>query len=100
MIKQGMRLDENIQLHQIDDYQFWADEFFDYLFFLKPTNPNNLFPIIKQIIENKEQEGKTRIFINEAYFDDLKGDEIKLNLAEQISQYKKEFKKEIQLVVV
>ena len=100
MIKQGMRLDENIQLHQIDDYQFWTDEFFDYLFFLKPTNPNNLFPIVKQIIENKEQEGKTRIFINEAYFDDLKGDEIKLNLAEQISQYKKEFKKEIQLVVV
>ena len=100
MIKQGMKLDENIQLHQIDDYQFWADEFFDYLFFLKPTNPNNLFPVIKQIIENKEQEGKTRIFINEAYFDDLKGDEIKLNLAEQINQYKKESKKEIQLVVV
>ena len=100
MIKQGMRLYENIQLHQIDDYQFWADEFFDYLFFLKPTKPDNLFAVIKQIIENKEQEGKTRIFINEAYFDDLKGDEIKLNLAEQISQYKKEFKKEIQLVVV
>ena len=100
MIKQGMRLDENIQLHQIDDYQFWADEFFDYLFFLKPTKPDNLFAIIKKIIENKEQEGKTRIYINETYFDDLKGDEIKLNLAEQINQYKKESKKEIQLVVV
>ena len=56
--------------------------------------------VIKQIIENKEQEGKTRIFINEEYFDNLKGDEIKLNLAEQINQYKKESKKEIQLVVV
>ena len=100
MIKQGMRLDENIQLHQIDNYQFWADEFFDYLFFLKPTNPDNMFAIIKKIIENKEQEGKTRIYINETYFDDLKGDEIKLNLAEQINQYKKESKKEIQLVVV
>ena len=96
MIKQGMRLDENIQLHQIDEYQFWANQFFSYLFFLKPTKPDHLFAVIKQIIENKEQEGKTRIFINEAYFDDLKGDEIKLNLAEQISQYKKE----IQLVVV
>ena len=96
MIREGMRFDENIQLHQIHDYQFWADEFFNYLFFLEPTNPNNLFQVIKQIIENKEQEGKTRIYINEAYFDDLKGDEMKLNLAEQISQYKKE----IQLVVV
>ena len=96
MIREGMRFDENIQLHQIDDYQFWADEFFNYLFFLEPINPNNLFQVIKQIIENKEQEGKTRIYINEAYFDDLKGDEMKLNLAEQISQYKKE----IQLVVV
>ena len=98
--KTGIRLDENIQLHQIDHYQFWADEFFDYLFFLEPTKPDNFFAIIKKIIENKEQEGKTRIFINEAYFDDLKGDEIKLNLAEQINQYKKESKKEIQLVVV
>ena len=100
MLKVEIRLDENIQIHQIDDYQFWADEFFDYLFFLKPTKPDNLFAIIKKIIENKEQEGKTRIYINETYFDDLKGDEIKLNLAEQINQYKKESKKEIQLVVV
>ena len=100
MLKVEIRLDENIQLYQIDDYQFWADEFFNYLFFLKPAKFNNLFPLIKQIIENKEQEGKTRIYINETYFDNLKGDEIKLNLAEQINQYKKESKKEIQLVVV
>ena len=64
----------------------------EYCFFLKPQNSEEIFEIIKQINNQNPDYIKLQIFINEAYFDYPDGDQLKINLVEQIKQLDKQIK--------
>ena len=92
MLKHGLKLDWKMQLKIINEHQFWIDEMQEYCFFLKPQNSEEIFEIIKQINNQNPDYIKLQIFINEAYFDYPNGDQLKINLVEQIKQLDKQIK--------
>ena len=93
MLRAGMRLDWKFENKTINQHQFWIDEYKDYCFFLKPQNPEEVFNIIKQILNEKTNNSETVVYINENYF---QTDQAKINFAEQLKQ----LGKQIKLVVV
>ena len=93
MLRAGMRLDWKIENKTINQHQFWIDEYKDYCFFLKPQNIEEVFNIIKQVLNEKTNNSETVVYINENYF---QTDQAKINFAEQLKQ----LGKQIKLVVV
>ena len=93
MLRAGMRLDWKFENKTINQHQFWIDEYKDYYFFLKPQNIEEVFNIIKQVLNEKTNNSETVVYINENYFET---DQAKINFAEQLKQ----LGKQIKLVVV
>ena len=93
MLRAGMRLDWKFENKTINQHQFWIDEYKDYCFFLKPQNIEEVFNIIKQVLNEKTNNSETVVYINENYFET---DQAKINFAEQLKQLGKQTK----LVVV
>ena len=93
MLRAGMRLDWKFENKTINQHQFWIDEYKDYCFFLKPQNPDEVFNIIKKVLNEKTNNSETVVYINENYFET---DQAKINFAEQLKQLGKQTK----LVVV
>ena len=93
MLRAGMRLDWKFENKTINQHQFWIDEYKDYCFFLKPQNIEEVFNIIKQVLNEKTNNSETEVYINENYFET---DQVKINFAEQLKQLGKQTK----LVVV
>ena len=93
MLTAGMRLDWKIESKTINQHQFWIDEYKDYCFFLKPQNLDEVFNIIKTVLNEKSNNSETEVYINENYF---QTDQAKINFTEQLKQ----LGKQIKLVVV
>ena len=93
MLRAGMRLDWKFENKTINQHQFWIDEYKDYCFFLKPQNIEEVFNIIKQVLNEKTNNSETVVYINENYFET---DQAKINFSEQLKQ----LGKQIKLVVV
>ena len=83
MLKYGLKLTWPIK-HQIwNDHEFWIDDLQQYLFFLKPQVVDEIVSIITTICNSNSI---VTVFIAETYFDQINGDEMKINLCEQIKQ--------------